>query len=144
MALVGAGLQDAALAGQELEVWLGHPPAQRAEVVDQIVGGAERREAGQQHRDLAVDRPAQRLTVEQGEVLQQVEPSGLVQGLVGKSLPEDQVGGGGRTAHVHVEAEDAGDVGLLDRVESGIHSRPGGWLACVYFAQHGSPATAPV
>ena len=58
----------------------------------------------------ALDRTGQRLAVEQREVLEEAQPPGLGERLVGEALAEDHVGARRRTSHVYPEAQDAVDL----------------------------------
>jgi len=119
---VRRGLEDAALAGEQTEVGVAEPTGQRADLLGDRLGAAERREVGQQQCLATLDRTGQGLAVEQREVLEEVQPAGLVHGLVGEPLTEQQVGSRGRASGVDVEAQDAVDLGLPD----GVHQENDG------------------
>ena len=76
----------------------------------------ERRDE-RRHGAVHLERPGPRAV--QGHVLEEVQPAGLVEGLVGLTLPEHQARSQRRTARVHPEARDALDLALPDRDHRG-------------------------
>ena len=127
--LLGLGLEQATLTGQQAQVGLRQPTGEISDVLGDRLGPAEGGEVRAQQREAALDRAGQSLAVEQCEVLEEMQPAALMERLVGQPLAEDQVGARSRATHVYPEAQDTIDLGLADTSHEATKVAAGGPLS---------------